>query len=197
MEIELKGINLAADIYDIYEAVARVLHGPDIFDPNDRRNKGRKPNFDIVPGESPAGRTHNGTALLSVSVGLGRRLFEWLFESQNNTIVVGDSRRALRLYKTHREVPADVQYKIEKALYIEPSQKKQRKKIEDNARQVRLRIAKVQFGVWYTLPESDTLPNPGRTFSVEHERDFISRGEAHLNISYELRLIYIDVSRHL
>ncbi len=138
MEIELKGIDFNADIYDIYKAVALVLHGPELYDPNDHRNKGRKPNFEIVPGESPAGRIHNGTALLRVSVGLGRRLFRWLWESPKNTILVGDSGRALRLYNTHSEVPPDVEYKLEKVLYIDPSQEKERKEIEDKARQVRL-----------------------------------------------------------
>ncbi|KAI9449714.1 RdRP-domain-containing protein [Lactarius psammicola] len=195
MEIELKRIDFDADIYDIYKAVALVLHGPDLYDPNDRRNKGRKPNFEIVPGESPAGRIHNGTALLRVPVGLGRRLFQWLLESPKNTIVVGDSDRALRLFKTHHEVPSDVEYKLEKALYIDPNQKKERKTIEDKARQVRLRIANVQFGVWYTRSESNSLPNHGRTFSVEHEREFINQSAAYINIVYERRFICIDIGQ--
>ena len=194
MEIELKGIDYDADIYDIYEGVALVLHGPKLYDPNDKKNKGRKPNFEIIPGESPAGRTHNGTALLRVPVEVGRRLFRWLWESPNNTIVVGDSDRALRAFSTDHEVPPDVKYKLEKALYIDPSKEKERKKIEEKARQVRLRIAKVQFGVWYTQPGSNSLPNRGRTFSVEYEREFLNQSAAYLNIVYERRLICIDVS---
>ncbi|KAH9071049.1 RdRP-domain-containing protein [Lactarius deliciosus] len=195
MEIELKGIDFDADICDIYEAVARVLHGPELYDPNDRRNKGRKPYFEIVPGESPAGRIHNGTALLRVSSGVGGRLFRWIFESPKNTIVVGNSRRALRLFKTHREVPPDVEYKLEKALYVDPNQEKERQKIEDKARQVRLRIAKVQFGVWYTQPESNSPQNYGRTFSIEHEREFVSQSAAYINIVYERRLICVDIGQ--
>ncbi|KAH9018115.1 RdRP-domain-containing protein [Lactarius pseudohatsudake] len=195
MEIELKGIDFDADICEIYEAVARVLHGPELYDPNDRKNKGRKPYFEIVPGESPAGRIHNGTALLRVSSGVGGRLFRWIFESPKNTIVVGNSSRALRLFKTHREVPPDVEYKLEKALYVDPNQEKERQKIEDKARQVRLRIAKVQFGVWYTQPESNSRPNHGRIFSIEHEREFVSQSAAYINIVYERRLICIDIGQ--
>ncbi|KAI9446032.1 RdRP-domain-containing protein [Lactarius indigo] len=195
MEIELKGIDRGADICDIYEAVARVLHGPELYDPNDRRNKGRKPYFEIVPGESPAGRIHNGTALLRVCSGLGERLFRWIFESSKNTFVVGNSGRALRLFKTHRDVPPDVEYKLEKALYVDPNQEKERQKIEDKARQVRLRIAKVQFGVWYTQPGSNSPPNHGRTFSIEHEREFLSKSAAYINIVYERRLICIDIGQ--
>jgi RNA-dependent RNA polymerase len=191
MEIDLKGIDRDADIYDIYEGVALVLHGPELYDPNDRRHKGRKPNFEIVPGESPAGRIHNGTALLRVSVEVGRRLFRWLLESPNNTILVGKSSRALRAFSTDHKVPPEVNYRLEKVLYIDPSKEKERKEIEDKARQVRLRIAKVQFGVWYIRPESNSH---GRTFSVEHEREFINQSAAYLSVVYERRLICIDVS---
>jgi hypothetical protein len=45
MEIELTRISFEADVYDVRKAVAAVLHGPDLFDPNDRENKGRVPNF--------------------------------------------------------------------------------------------------------------------------------------------------------
>lgn len=196
MEIELKGIDRDADIYDIYEGVARVLHGPELYDPNDRRRKGRKPNFEIVPGESPAGRIHNGTALLRVSVDVGRRLFSWLWESPNHTILVGasvgDSCRALRVFRTDHKVPPEVKYKLEKVLYIDPSKEKERKEIEDKARQARLRIAKVQFGVWYTRPESNSH---GRTFSVEHEREFLNQSAAYLSVVYERRLICIDIGQ--
>ncbi|KAH9066241.1 RNA dependent RNA polymerase-domain-containing protein [Lactarius vividus] len=182
MEIELKGIDLDAGICAIYEAVAR--------DPNDRRNKGRKPYFEIVPGESPAGRIHNGTALLRVSSAVGGRLFRWVFGSSKNIIVVPtNSSRALRLFKTHREVLPDAEYK---ALYVDPRQEKERQKIEDKARQVRLRIAKVQFGVWYTQPESNSPPNHGRIFSTEHERKFVSQSAAYI---YERRLVCIDIGQ--
>jgi RNA-dependent RNA polymerase len=195
MALELKFIDRDADICDIYEGVVRVLHGPELYDPNDWRNKGRKPNFEIVLGESPAGRTHNGSALLFVPVEVGRCLFRWLWESRSNTIVVGDSRRALRVFSTSHEVPPNVKYKLEKALYVDPRQVKERQKIEDKARQpeFRLRIAKVQFGVWYTQPESNSLSN-NRTFSVEHEREYLNQSAAYLHIVYERRLICIDVS---
>jgi hypothetical protein len=51
MEIELTRISFEADIYDVRKAVATVLHGPDLFDPN-----------------------HNRKAILRVGSNLGRRL---------------------------------------------------------------------------------------------------------------------------
>ena len=191
MKIELKGIDREADIYDIYDGVALVLHSPELYDPNDRIHEGRKPNFEIVLGESPAGWIHNGTAFLLVSDAVGRRLFLWLCASPNNTILVGKSSRALRAFKTNHELSPKVNYKLEKVHYIDPRKTKEREDIEDQAGQVRLRLAKLQFGVWYTGKESNSH---GKTFSVEHEREFINQGAAHLNVEYERRLICIDVS---
>ena len=149
MEIELKGINyFDANIYDIYDAVELVLLGPNLYHPNHTKNSGRKLNFKVVPGVSPAGRLHNGTEILLVPVWLEQRLFRWSWDSPENNIVINDC--ALRLFKTSREIPLDVEYRLEKALYINPRREQLRKKFEETARQVRLRIAKVQFGVTYT-----------------------------------------------
>ena len=76
MEIELTGIDFEADVYDVRKAVAAVLHGPDLYDPNDRENNGRVPNFEIVMGKSSVGRIHNGKAVLRVGSKLGRRLIK-------------------------------------------------------------------------------------------------------------------------
>jgi len=80
---------------------------------------------------------------------------------------------------------------LDKALYIDPDQDKDRTQIEQRAREVRLRIAKVQFGVWFHPPNS---PGSGRSFSVEHERDFIRNSAAYLYVVYEHKLIRIDAS---
>ncbi|KAI0253582.1 RNA dependent RNA polymerase-domain-containing protein [Lactifluus subvellereus] len=191
MEIELKNVDFNADVYDIYEAVELVLHGSDLYDPRDQRNKGRKPNFEVIPGVSPARRIHNGTAILRVPIQLGKRLFRWLCDSPENKIIIKN--RALRLFNAYREVPPDVAYRLEKALYIEPRKEKLRKELEDKARQVRLRIAKIQFGVWYTPSDSST--NQGRSFSVEHEREYLSQSAAYVNLVYENSLICIDIGQ--
>jgi RNA-dependent RNA polymerase len=191
MEFELTDIDFDADIYDVRKAVQEVLHGPDFFDPNDKDNKGRKPNFEVVMGRSLAGRIHNGRAALRLLTTLGTRLFTWYKESEGHRIVVKG--HPLRLFKSYTPVPPDVKLVLEKALYIDPDQDKIRTQIEERARQVRLRIAKVQFGVWYKPLDS---PGPGRSFSVEYERDFLCHWHdaAYLTITYEHKLIRIDVS---
>jgi hypothetical protein len=88
-------------------------------------------------------------------------------------------------------VPLDVKQELEKALYIDPDQDKIRTQIEERASQVRLRVAKVQFGVWYKPSDST---NTGRLFSVEYERNFLHRSAAYLYIVYEHKLICIDVT---
>jgi RNA-dependent RNA polymerase len=192
MELELTRIDYDADVYDVRKAVETVLHGPDLYDPNDRDNKGRKPNFQIEMGISPAGRIHNGRAALRLPSKLGVRLFKWYRESDEHRIVVNE--RPLRLFKTDNIVPLDVKQVLEKALYIDPEKDKLRTQREDRAHQVRLRIAKVQLGVWY---KSSNSPDSGRSFSVEYERDFLRHSAAYLHVVYEHKLIRIDVSATL
>ena len=67
MEFELKWIHVDADIYDVRKAVQEVIHGPELYDPNNKDNKGRKPNFEVVLGTSPAGRIHNASAKTNVT----------------------------------------------------------------------------------------------------------------------------------
>lgn len=189
MEIDIKAIDIGADIYDVRKAVELVLHGPDLYDPNDPKHKGRVPNFEVILNESPAGRIHNGTGILRVPITLGNRLFQWIGGSDKNKIIING--RALRLYRTsHKVSPAEKQ-KLDKALYVGPEKEKKRKVIESQARETRLRIAKLQFGVWHKPPNSP--PNHGRAFSIEYEREFISKGEAYISVVYEHKLIRIDV----
>jgi RNA-dependent RNA polymerase len=193
MEIELTRISFEADVYDVRKAVAAVLHGSDLYDPNDKENKGRVPNFDITMGKSPAGRIHNGKAILRVGANLGRRLIKWNRESPDyNTIEVKGS--PLRIFNLFKTVPLDVKQTLEKALYVDPERDRQRSQIEDRARLVRARIAKVQFGVWYRPSDS---PSTRRAFSIEHERDFLSNSAAYIYVVYEHKLIHIDVSAAL
>ena len=194
MEIELTGIDFEADVYDVRKAVAAVLHGPDLYDPNDRENNGRVPNFEIVMGKSSAGRIHNGKAVLRVGSKLGRRLIEcqWNRESDENNIMVKG--RRLKVFNLFKTVPLDDKQTLEKALYIDPEQDRLRSHIEEQTRLVRLKISKVQFGVWYKPSDSR---GQTRAFSVEHERNFISDSAAYLHVVYEHKLLHIDVSATL
>lgn len=193
MEIELTRISFEADVYDVRKAVAAVLHSSDLYDPNDKEHKGRVPNFEIVMGKSPAGRIHSGKAILRVgSINLGYKLINWSRASKDNYIEVKGE--PLRVFNLHKTVTPDVKQVLEKALYIDPEKDRLRSQVEEQARLVRLRIAKVQFGVWYRPPDS---PSPRRAFSIEHERDFLSHSAAYISVVYEHKLIHIDVSTTL
>lgn len=192
MEIELTRISKEANIYDVRKAVAAVLHSPDLYDPNDKENKGRVPNFEIIMGKSPAGRIHNGKAILRVGANLGRNLIKWKRASDDHNIEVNGS--PLRIFNLHNTVPLDVKQTLEKALFIDPERDRQRTQIEEKARLVRLRIAKIQFGVWYRPSDS---PGSRRAFSIEHEREFLSKSAAYVYVVYEHKLIHIDVSAAL
>ncbi|KAI0253555.1 RdRP-domain-containing protein [Lactifluus subvellereus] len=192
MEIDLRGIDSEADVYHVRKAVELVLHGPDLYDPNDKKYRGRKPNFEVVMGKGPAGRIHNGTAVLRVPTDVGLQLIRWCRDSNKNNIVVHG--RALRVFNAHRKVPLDVKDTLEKALYIDSEQDKRRTQIEEQARLVRLRIAQMQFGVWYR--PSDSVASQGRrTFSVEFEREFLRSSAAYISVVYEHKLIHIDIGQ--
>jgi len=188
MELELKRIDFDADIYDVRKAIQEVLHGPEFYDPNDRENKGRKPNFQVIMGKSPAGRSHDGTAALRLPAKLGPQLLKWYRQSEKHRIVVNG--RPLRLFRSDNHVRSDVKQVLEKALYVDPDQDKLRTQTEDCAHAVRLRIAIVQFGIWYKESYS---PGTGRSFSVEYERNFLNHSAAYLFLEYEHKLLRIDV----
>jgi RNA-dependent RNA polymerase len=190
MEIELKNVDFDANIYDIYEAMEQVLHGPELYDPNDRKNRGRKPRFEVILGVSPARRIHNGTATLLVPVRVGKRLLRWYWDSPEIEIIVKD--RELLLFDACSKVSPEVAYRLEKALYVDHRKEQLRRTLEYTARQFRLRIANVQFGVWFTQP--DPLPNQARSFSVEYDREYLTQSAAYINLVYEDSLFCIDVS---
>ncbi|KAI9446025.1 RdRP-domain-containing protein [Lactarius indigo] len=191
MEIELKRISFDADVYDVRKAVELVLHGPDLYDPNDRDNKGRKPNFLIVMGESPAGRLHNGTAILRVPSKLGLRLLRWNKESDDHNIVVCG--QPLRIFNAHRSAPHNVKQELEKALYVDADQDKLHTKKKEYASQVCLRVANIQFGVWYR--ESSGPHNRSRAFSTEYDREFLRQSAAYITVVYEYSHIRIDIGQ--
>ena|SRR6266702_4698004 len=194
MEIDLKRISFDADVYDVRKAVELVLHGPDLYDPNDEENKGRKPNFQVEMCESPAGRLHNGTAILRVPTKLGLRLLRWNKESDDHNIVVCGG--PLRIYNAHRKPSPGVKQTLEKARYIDPDQDKLHAQKKGYASQVRLQVAKIQFGVWYGDPNQDpnAPQNRRRAFSTEYERESLRHSATYITVVYEYNHIRIDVS---
>jgi RNA-dependent RNA polymerase len=144
-------------------------------------------------GKSPAGRIHNGKATLRVGSKLGRELIKWNRESRDHNVIEVNG-EPLRIFNLFNTVPKDVKQTLEKALFVDPEKDRLRSQIEEEVQRVRARIAKVQFGVWYRPSDS---PSPKRTFSIEHERDFLSNSAAYAYVVYEHKLIHIDVSATL
>ncbi|KAI0251717.1 RNA dependent RNA polymerase-domain-containing protein [Lactifluus subvellereus] len=175
--------------YDVRKAVELVLHGSEIYDPNDKRNKGRKPNFEVVMGKSRASRIHDGTAVLRVPTEIYYRFLRWKRRSDKNDIVVHG--RALLVSGTPRKAPPGVEQVLNKALYTGPEKDKLREQIRDLARQVCSRVAQIQVGVWYK--QENPPPNQGRTFSVEYERVFPRHSAANISIMYDHKLIRIEI----
>jgi RNA-dependent RNA polymerase len=143
MEIDLRNIYLEADVHDVQKAVALVLHGPELYDPNDKRNNGQKSDFEVVMGTSPAGRTHVGTAILRVTADAGYRLLQWYQRSDENNIVVHG--QALQIFNAHRKVPLDKKETPAEAGRMEIDLYRSLTLIENQTRLVRLIQLRIAF----------------------------------------------------
>ena len=197
MEIQLKRISHDADKYDVRKAVELVLHGPDLYDPNDKENKGRKPNFEIIMGESYARRLHDGTAILRVGAKLGRRLLQWNYDlaKQNKKQGIIVCKEPLLLLNAHKGVPFDVKQTLEKARYIDADHDREHERKKYICSQIYPRVAKIQIGVWYWEPNA--LQTRRRAFSIEYQRDLLEQSAAYITVVYEHSYISIEVSAHL
>jgi RNA-dependent RNA polymerase len=173
LEFDIKAIDFDADVYDGRKALEPFLHGPDLYDPNNPRNKGRNPNFEVVLDQSRlshAGRIHWATTALAFSVSRtsGTTCTDGLGTQTRTRSLSRDMASVFSVPPASLVSPL-VKQQLEnlKALYVGPEKGNQRKTIESQASQVRPRIAKGQFGVWYRRPNSP--PNHGRAFSIEYE----------------------------
>ncbi|KAF8260154.1 RdRP-domain-containing protein [Lactarius quietus] len=191
MEINLSSINHDANVYDVRKSVEIVLHGPNMYDPNDRENNGRKPNFQVVMGRHESDDLHNGTAILRVTNKVGVRLLQWIKESDDHNIVVCGC--PLRISNAHRKVSFDMKQTLERALYIDPDQDRLHSHKQDYCSQVRLRITKFQIGVWYTSPNAPQSQR--RAFSIEYEREVLRPSVGYITVAYEQSLIRIDIGQ--
>jgi RNA-dependent RNA polymerase len=193
MEIDFKGVDYAASKFDVQKAIQDVLHGPELYDPEDPKNKGRVPNFMLKMNMSTWGPEHDGTGVLILPRQLGDRFLEWFF-NKNKIIVRGHK---LRFYRSARKVSEEEKQILDNALYIGPEQEQTRWLILAHL-QTRIRVARVQFGVWYR-PESQ---HPGgkvmdRIFSVEYERDYTEKSAAYVEIVYDHKLMKLEVRTNI
>jgi hypothetical protein len=128
-------------------------------------SNGQTPPFEVVSGMGPVsrGRSYKGTDL------------------------VND--RTFRPFYAFQRVPSDVGYRPEKAPSIDTYKQQLRKETENSAKPLRLPIAKVQLGVWYTQPDK------GRAFFVEYEREYLTQSSvAYVDFAHKDNVICIDVS---
>ncbi|VDB94968.1 unnamed protein product [Peniophora sp. CBMAI 1063] len=192
MELALKYIDFEATKYDVQKAIEAVLHGPDLYDPEDPNNKGRVPNFSVVLKESHVGRLHAGEGTLGLpSRRLGERFLDWLHDPAHRKEGIRVCGRKLYISKSQTRMSEEHQQILENAVYIAPEQEKRRQKILHHLSE-RLRIARVQFGTWYRpTPVRGKVQN--RIFSVEYECDYTERSEAWVEVVYDHKSIKIEL----
>lgn len=194
MELALKYIDFEATKYDVQKAIEAVLHGPDLYDPEDPANKGRVPNFSVKLHESTAGRLHNGEGTLGLPTRrLGERFLDWLRDPKHRKDGIRVCGRKLYISRSQTRMTDEHQQHLEHAIYIAPEQEKMRQEILYHLSE-RLRVARVQFGAWYRPPPvGGKVQN--RIFSVEYECDYAEKSEAWVEVIYDHKLIKIEVCR--
>ncbi|KAI0318922.1 RdRP-domain-containing protein [Amylostereum chailletii] len=191
MEIDIKYVDFNATKFQVQRAIQEVLHGPDLFDPDDPKTKGRVHNFMVTLNNSPAGGSHNGTGILTLSKRVGENFLAWVRDHKTGIRVLGTK---LRFFRSHRKVPLETKQILDNALYIGPDQEEERDEILKRLG-IRLRVAKVQFGVWYKSPHAP--PGSSRVFSVEYEKDFQDRSAAYIEVVYDHKLMRVELGERM
>ncbi|KAI0029220.1 RdRP-domain-containing protein [Vararia minispora EC-137] len=188
MEFTIRGVDHDATKFEVQRIIQNVLHGPDVYDPQDPHYKGRLPNFMVKLNPSHVGREHDGSGTLVVPRRLGDRFREWLASPMNRILVRGHK---VRFIKSPRKVSQEERQVLENALYIGPDQEEKRHRILQYT-QYRLRVAKMQFGAWYRPPAIGQMLQD-RVFSVEYERDCTRESAGYIEVVYDHKLIKIEL----
>lgn len=119
MELSLSRVHFDASKYQVIKAFEKVLHGPDLFDPNDitQWQRGRPPNFVVELNESEAGGVgNNGTGKLTLhSRKFGDRFRRWLREDGNCVKVL---RKKIYVSHSQRGVTDNFRDMLEKSIYV-------------------------------------------------------------------------------
>jgi len=193
MEFDITRIDYGASKFQVKKAIEAVLHGPELYDPNDPRWKGRVPNFLVHLHKNDSGE-HDGSGILTLpSRRLGDAFVRWLRDPAHKKGIRVMGRR-LFFTPTKRHVPEEKRKTAENAPYISPEQEYEVFK-RVNELQTRLRVAKVQLGVWYRPPQTGSTP-PDRSFSIEYQRDYSSESAAYIQAVYEHKLLSVEVRHH-
>jgi hypothetical protein len=163
-----------------------VPSSPNDPEPNDPGGQNQASGLRSSSSDGPAGQQARNvsSAQRVTAASLWQRLFQIIRYPPENNLVVGK--------RTLRPVSSQLRLDAKQMTYTGSGQAKRRAEIERLAKQLRPRIAKVQFGVWYRRP--DALLSQRKTFSIEYERDFLRNGVACIDLIYERSLFRINVS---
>ncbi|KAL5529571.1 hypothetical protein ACEPAG_5556 [Sanghuangporus baumii] len=182
MEIELINISFRADLYDVKEEFARILHS-DNFRLITRNNgqEFRPLNFHIVLRRLENGR-HDGTGTLTLpNKRLGQVLLQLAIDNKDFPCV--NSRR-IRMRESERKPNKGRVETLRKLPYQDPSIDRERDNILIQL-SVSWRIDKLQLGVWISRPTPHRGTGRQGVFAVEWEKDYTVAGNAQVEFKYD------------
>jgi RNA-dependent RNA polymerase len=123
------------------------------------------------------GYHHDGRGTLTLPTRpIGERFLRWTKTEDNIVRVCG---RKLKFYPTRHRPSRALQETLVKVPFIDPDIRQEHERKLSNLTDA-IRIVRVQFGVFFSEPGQ-----PGRSFSVEWDRDCTVRDVAWLWINYD------------
>lgn len=186
MEIELIGIDYRANIYDVKEEFARILHSERFKRIKGTESEETRPiNFRLILGKSDKGY-HDGSGTLTLP---HRRIGEQLLNlaRQNKIFPVVNSRR-IRMRDDGEKVPRWLVETLRKLPYQDPSIDRERDDIHFKLG-ISWRIDKLQFGRWHPRPAPRHDEEHRGLFAVEWEKDYTKSGNAQVGFDYDQKLV--------
>lgn len=149
-------------------------------------------NFKVELNYNPQGYFHDGTGNLVIhDRHVAERLIRISHDSKSPDILVKD--RKLRIYKAQKGPPRALTEMLSKTPYLDPDLEEARETTLTKL-DIGLHISKVQFGIFYRLPEAP--PTASRLFSNEYEISHQNKSAGILHIEYDHKIIRIQVRRH-
>ena len=186
MEIDLKNVSFDADMYQVKEEFARILHSDYFRRTNDQTEEQRLMNFKVELEPSERGWRHTGFGKLFLpNRGAGQRLLQLAKEDEDFPSI--ESRRIMMRDSGNKPTKKIIEM-LRKVPYQEPSIDRERDEILSKLA-LSWRIDKLQIGLWLKRPTTRQGNASGGVFAVEWEKDYTAVGNARLAFDYENKFL--------
>ncbi len=186
MDLNISSVDYKADLYEVKDALAQILHGPNF---HNHRPGGRNINFHVRLNLNEKIETRNiGTGQLTLPTeGIGKKLLR-LVKTGGRKILVRN--RPIRLDRSSWKPNQGLVETLLKVPYQDPSLDREK---DDKLRSlnVHFRVDNLQFGIWGVRP-SPSQERRG-VFCKEWEKSYTTDTNAQLWFDYDHKVLRIQL----